>query len=94
MRIDGTSRWGYSSVPSLGITKYTAWDGRGRPLSGTVSWGGSPIDVSIVYDDGALSMTTTYADGRESYVQQDAYGNTIREGDLTYTVIDTEEICL
>lgn len=90
----GTSQWGYASVPGVSATKYTAWDGRGRPLSGTILRGGTAIDFSIVYDDSARSMTTSYEDGEESYVQQDAYGNPIRDGSLTYTVIEMEEICL
>lgn len=93
LRVDGSSRWGYASEPTLSVGEYTEWDARGRPISGTVSWGGQPIDVSIVYDDTARSMTTSYGDGRETVVQQDAFGNTIRDGDDTYTVLEMEEVC-
>ena len=91
---EGSSQWGYAGAASVSATKYTAWDARGRPLSGMILRGGTAIDFSIVYDDGARSMTTSYQDGEEWYVQQDAYGNPIRDGSLTYTVIETEEICL
>ena len=94
VRSDGRSLWGYETEPTLSVGNYTEWDGRGRALSGATSSGGKSIEFSIVYDDRARSMTTSYEDGREAFVQQDALGNTIRAGDVTYTVARTEEICL
>jgi hypothetical protein len=94
VRVDGASQWGYSTAPSRSVTHYSAWDSRGRPLAGTASEGGQPSSFSIVYDDATRSMTTLYEDGRESQVQQDAFGNTIRAGDVAYTVIAMEQVCL
>ena len=92
MRIDGRSQWGYGAL-SLGVTQYTQWDARGRPLSGTSSWDDKPVEVAIVYDDSARTVTSSYGDGRQTLVQQDAFGNTIRQGDAYYIVLEMEEIC-
>ena len=95
VKISTKSSWGYSSEPVVGVTEFTRWDGQGRPLSGTGPWKGQVVDISIVYDDAARTMTTSYGAGlMESTVQQDAFGNTIRDGSITYTVREMAEICL
>ena len=75
------------------VDTYTAWDSRGRPLLGTRSGPGDGMDISIVYDDGTRTMTTSIGSS-ESIRQEDEFGNVIRDGDYAYAVLETAEICL
>lgn len=52
-----------ATVAGALTTTYTAWDPVGRPTAGTSTVPGVPFDnsVSIVYDDGARTATTTIA---------------------------------
>jgi hypothetical protein len=93
-KIEWRSRYGYALDDTLAVTQYTEWDGRGRPLAGTGPWRGGTVDIRIVYDDVARTMATSYGDGLGEYiVRQDAFGNTIGEGDVSYTVTQTAEVC-
>jgi hypothetical protein len=51
------------------------------------------MDISIVYDDGTRTMTTSIGSS-ESIRQEDEFGNVIRDGDYAYAVLETAEICL
>lgn len=86
-------RWGYSGEPAPTVDTYTAWDSRGRPLLGARSGPGGEMDISIIYDDGARTMTTSMGPF-ESTRQEDEFGNMIRDGEYTYTVLQTAEVCM
>jgi len=94
VEIQWQGQWGYSDEPSSAtVDTYTAWDSRGRPLSGTRSGPGGGMEISIVYDDGTRTMTTSIGPN-EAIRQEDEFGNMVRDGDYTYTVLETAEVCL
>ena len=68
-KIEWRSRYGYALDDTLAVTQYTEWDGRGRPTAGTGPWRGGTVDIRIVYDDVARTMTTSYGDGLGEYVR-------------------------
>jgi len=93
VEIKWRGQWGYSGESAPTVDTYTAWDSRGRPLLGTRSGPGDGMDISIVYDDGTRTMTTSIGSS-ESIRQEDEFGNVIRDGDYAYAVLETAEICL
>lgn len=89
---------GWTATPGA-TTTFTAWDGSGRPTTGTTSAGGT---ISNVYDDGARTSTQTQNPGNTVTTNTyDANGNmtksVVLSGGVTVTttfdVTSTATVC-
>jgi YD repeat-containing protein len=89
---------GWTATPGATIT-FSAWDGSGRPTTGTRSSGGT---ISYVYDDGARTSTQTQNPGNTvSTNTYDANGNVTKSvvvsGGVTVTttfdITSTATVC-
>jgi hypothetical protein len=82
---------------TLDVATFTAWDRRGRPTQGRIEANGEASPLSIVYDD---ARRTAQASNGE-LVEQDPYGNVIREVRLQdgspvetlYSIESFQDVC-
>lgn len=78
---------------TIDIVSYTAWDRRGRPTQGEVEKDGGKAPLTIVYDDVRRIAQASNGD----LVEQDAYGNVIREAgssfETLYTIEAFQDVC-
>lgn len=77
---DSTTTFTYDASKRLikreqteGVFTYTAWDSEGRPTTGSadLTKAGCTVEITIVYDDQARTMTTTYHDPTSTCLSED-----------------------
>jgi hypothetical protein len=82
---------------TLDVATFTAWDRRGRPTQGRIEASGDSSPLTVAYDD---ARRTAQASNGE-LVEQDPYGNVIREVrlqngspvEVLYAIESFQDVC-